>query len=537
MARDPFDIALEHHRGGRLRQAEAGYRAVLADDPAHADALHWLGVLTLTAGQPGAAVTLLSRACEHRPGDSAFQHNLGHALLATGRADEALAAFHRAAELEPANSATLIGIALAHLARNTSADAEQAIQNLRRAQAAGDNSVEVAHHRAVALLQLRRVDEAIAQCRAAIANKPDYASAHHHLAVALRAKGAAADAHDALQKAVESDPAFARAWHGLAVMAAEAGRPDEAEELFRRAIEARRDYVPAYHGLAHVFTQSGRADEARRVLEEAACAAREQADLRTGSAPGDSSISSALAELEAKLGSDGGKAAESHYALASLLRIFPPAQSPKAGITKLFDGYADRFDKHLEGKLGYRVPALLASAVAETKPAKLLDVLDLGCGTGLCGAALRPLARWLHGVDLSAAMIEKSRERSVYDELTCGDMLDVLRSRSDREQYDLIAAADVLIYTGDLAPVFEAAADALRPAGLLAFSVEAGGGDRYYLQATRRYAHSRPYLEHLAQIFGFSIERFDTITVRTEAGKPVPGYLVLMRTAGGEQTP
>jgi predicted TPR repeat methyltransferase len=531
MARNPLEIALEHHRGGRLRQAEAGYRAVLAADPSEPDALHWLGILTLTAGRAGAAVALLKRAAEQRPADAAFQHNLGHALLAAGQVDEAVAAFHRAAAIEPANSATMIGIALAHLARNTPADAEHALHALEQAQAAGDDSAEVSHHRAVALLQLRRVDDAITQCRAAIAKKPDYASAHHHLGVALRAKGAAAEARDALQKAVESDPAFARAWHGLAVIAAEAGRLEESEQLFRRAIEARRDYAPAYQGLARVFTQTGRADDARRILEEAARAAREQTELRTESTPGSSSISSALAELEGKLGSDGGKATDSHYALASLLRVFPPAQSPKAGITKLFDGYAERFDNHLEGKLSYRVPSLLASAVAETTPAKPLDVLDLGCGTGLCGTALRPFARWLHGVDLSAAMIEKSRERGVYDELTCGDMLDVLRDRSDRERYDLIAAADVFIYIGDLTPVFEAAADALRPGGLLAFSVEAGGGDRYHLQATRRYAHSRPYLEHLARIFGFSIERFDTIAVRTEAGKPLPGYLVMMRTA------
>jgi predicted TPR repeat methyltransferase len=532
MGQDPFEIALEHHRGGRLCQAEAGYRAVLARDPAHADALHWLGVLTLTAGQAEAAAALLRRACEARPGDAAFQHNLGHALLAAGHVDAALAAFQGATALEPANIAALLGIALAHLARNTTADAEQALKTLRRAQAAGDNSAEVAHHRAVALLQLRRVDEAIAECRAAIANKPDYASAHHHLAVALRAKGEAAAARDALQKAAESDPTFARAWHGLAVMSAEAGKLDEAEELFRRAIEARRDYSPAYHGLAHVFTQRGRADDARRCLEEATRAVHEQTEQRLQQQPtsGLSSISSALAELEAKLASNDAKTAESHYALASLLRVFPPAQSPRAGITQLFDGYAERFDRHLEGKLGYRVPSLLGDAVADTKPTKPLDVLDLGCGTGLCGAALRPLARWLHGVDLSVAMIEKSRQRGVYDELTCGDLLDVLRGRCDREQYDLIAATDVFIYVGDLAPVFEAAAGALRPKGLLAFSVEAAASDRYHLQKTRRYAHSRPYLEHLARIFGFSVERFDTITVRTEAGKPVPGYLVLMRT-------
>lgn len=522
MAQNRLEIALEHHRGGRLRLAEAGYRAILAAEPADADALHWLGVLTFTAGQPDAAIPLLARAADARPEDAAFHHNLAHALLAAGRAEDALAAFQRATTLDPENAATNIGAALAHLAQNAPADAEQALQALDRAQAAGDESAELAHHRAVALLQLRRVDDAIAQCRVAIQRKPDYASAYHHLGVALRAKGARTDAREALLNAVQYDPTFARALHGLAVMAAEAGNADESVELFRRAIDAKPDYAPAQQGLARVLTQSGRADEARRVLETAARAARER------TAP--TSISSALSELERKLGSEGGGANAAHYALASILRLFPPAGIPKAGVTKLFDDYANRFDAHLEVKLGYRVPSMLAAAVAETKPATPLNVLDLGCGTGLVGAALRPLARWLHGVDLSAAMIEKSRARGVYDELTCGDMLDVLRdSAAGAQRYDLIAAADVLIYVGDLVPVFEAAANALRPGGLLAFSVEAGGGDRYHLQASRRYAHSRPYLEHLARILGFTIERFDTITVRTEAGSPVPGYLVVMR--------
>jgi predicted TPR repeat methyltransferase len=450
--------------------------------------------------------------------------------------DEALSAFQRAAAIEPTNAAALTGVALAHLARQTPADAEQALHTLNRVSTISDEAAEIAHHRALALLQLKRVDEAIIQCRAAIAKKPDYASAHHHLGVALRAKGATAEARDSLQKAVESDPTFARAWHGLAVMAAEADNLEESITLFRRAIEARPDYAPAYQGLARVLTQIGRAEEARQVLAQAAHAAQGRVDARARPASESPSISSALAELEGKLGADGGTAAQTHYALASLLNLFPPAQSPKSGITKLFDGYADRFDSHLEGKLGYRVPSLLAAAIADTKPTKPLDVMDLGCGTGLCGAALRPLARWLHGVDLSAAMIEKSRARGVYDEFTCGDLIDVLRAGSGRQQYDLIAAADVFIYVGDLTPVFEAAADALRPGGLLAFSVEAGGGDRFHLQDTRRYAHSRPYLEHLACIFGFRIERFETIAVRMEAGRQVPGYLVLLRTADGRST-
>src|SRR6478672_6151430 len=101
MPQDSLAIALEHHRAGRLRQAEEGYRALIAADPNNADALHWLGVLLCQAGQGPAAVELLERAVAQRPGDAAFQHNLGQAYRITRRLDDAVDAFARAVELEP----------------------------------------------------------------------------------------------------------------------------------------------------------------------------------------------------------------------------------------------------------------------------------------------------------------------------------------------------------------------------------------------------------------------------------------------------
>jgi predicted TPR repeat methyltransferase len=170
----------------------------------------------------------------------------------------------------------------------------------------------------------------------------------------------------------------------------------------------------------------------------------------------------------------------------------------------------------------------------------MLDVLDLGCGTGLCGPLLRPMARSLAGVDLSPVMVERSKARGVYDRVSAIDLLEALRSAS--AAYDLLVAADVLIYFGDLAPVFEPAAAALRPGGLFAFSVEAlpadsgaagagGTGDRFQLRpTTRRFAHAEPYLRRLAGIFGLAVVRLDPITVRTEAGQPVAGFLVLLKS-------
>src|SRR5438309_403288 len=97
MPQDLLQIALEHHRAGRLRQAEANYRALLDASPNDADALHWLGVLLYQAGAAGEAIPLLQRAAELRPADPAFQHNLAQAYLSNGRPDDAVAAFGRAA--------------------------------------------------------------------------------------------------------------------------------------------------------------------------------------------------------------------------------------------------------------------------------------------------------------------------------------------------------------------------------------------------------------------------------------------------------
>jgi predicted TPR repeat methyltransferase len=179
------------------------------------------------------------------------------------------------------------------------------------------------------------------------------------------------------------------------------------------------------------------------------------------------------------------------------------------------------------------VPELIASAVAAARPTAPLDVLDLGCGTGLCGPVLRPMARTLAGVDLSAAMVEKARARGVYDRLDVGDLVAFMRASG--RCYDLLVAADVFIYLGDLSPAFEAAAGCLRPGGggMLAFSAEAGTGERYAMgPKTRRFTHAEPYLRRLAAMYGFEEQSFEPITVRIEAGRPVAGYLVVLRWPG-----
>jgi predicted TPR repeat methyltransferase len=144
----------------------------------------------------------------------------------------------------------------------------------------------------------------------------------------------------------------------------------------------------------------------------------------------------------------------------------------RAYVARLFDDYAWRFDKHLIKNLGYRAPALITEALSAVAPSRrFASALDLGCGTGFMGEALRGRVDHLVGVDLSAAMIAKARERGVYDRLVVDDAL-AMFEREPQASFDLIAAADALVYIGDLAPLFAAVARALAADGLFAFSYQ-----------------------------------------------------------------
>jgi predicted TPR repeat methyltransferase len=207
-----------------------------------------------------------------------------------------------------------------------------------------------------------------------------------------------------------------------------------------------------------------------------------------------------------------------------------PAMS-EAYVRRLFDQYAGRYDTALTEHLRYRGPAILLDAVQQVMrslghPPHFGDVLDLGCGTGLAGAAFRPIAGWLVGVDLSAAMIAKAAEKGIYDETHVAKIEDFL-SAAEHAHYDLVLAADVFVYVGDLAPIFAHIAKFLAPGGLLAFTVETHSGDGTKLLPTLRFAHGENHLRQLLNATGLAIQHLAKTSVRSEKGVPVEGLVVV----------
>jgi predicted TPR repeat methyltransferase len=200
-------------------------------------------------------------------------------------------------------------------------------------------------------------------------------------------------------------------------------------------------------------------------------------------------------------------------------------------VEQVFDDMADTFDAHLVENLDYRAPELLGDALAAAlpPPAASLDVLDAGCGTGLCAPLLRPYARRLIGVDLSAGMLARAAGRHAYDDLVQAELTTFLDRQI--EAYDVIASADTLCYFGKLAPVVQAAAKALKVGGLLAFTLEDAehDGRGFQLQPHGRYAHARTYVESALSAAGLAVHSIVSVLLRKEGGQPVAGHLVVAR--------
>lgn len=305
--------------------------------------------------------------------------------------------------------------------------------------------------------------------------------------------------------------------------------PDtEAEGCLRAVLALHPEEPEALLGLAAIL-------ERRGVLPEAV----DLAQRRLRGAPDDIAAHRLLGRTWSRL-FDRGRAGQ-HWgrcldlapddpeALAGLAALESlPEGLPEDFVRCLFDGFAERYDDHMVRRLRYRGPDRLKELLEATGPLEPagLDILDLGCGTGLAGEVLKPHAHRLEGIDLSPAMVEKARERGVYDALAVADMVTAL-SRPGTA-WDLIVAADALVYVGDLGPVLAAAAGALRPGGRFAGTVEESSGPDLELKPTKRFGHSRGHIERTAAAAGLAVAAIQAISYREEKTIPVPSLAFVL---------
>lgn len=482
--------AVALHQRGSLAQAETLYGEVLRLDPANFDALHLLGVIARQAGAADDAIRLIGQAIAIDGGKAIAHCNLGAALQDARRHGEALASFDQALALQPRYPMALAnrGNALRHLGR-----LHEALADYDAALALQPAYVEALCNRGVVLHQLGRPEQALDSYGQALSAAPGHSPSYAGAAVTLQSLGRYDEAIETYRHAIEADPDHAAAWSAYGTLLLRLGDSQHALDCHQRALALKPGDAQAHLHYANALRALNQHDAAITAYRDAlAC---------------------------------GADADAVSFHLAALGAQPAPASPPAPYVAALFDQYADGFDQHLQHVLHYRVPGLLMDALAGRLHGGSFDVIDLGCGTGLCGPLLRPHARALVGVDLSPHMLEQALRRGVYDELACADIAAALQGRSA----DVLVAADVLVYLGDLQPLFRAVRKALRAGGVFAFSVEAqqGEGD-YVLRNSGRYAHTAAYLHALAQAHGLTVDSLTTQTLRQDAGENVAGYITVL---------
>ena len=461
-------------------------------EPRHADALHLRGVLAGQTGRKDAAVEWIRQSLAVRPEHPEAHKNLGVALKDSGQLDEAIASYQNAIALKPdyAEAHKNLGGALYQTGR-----LDEAIAAYRQAIRFKPDFAEAHSNLGVALREGGQLDEAIAACRQAIILKPDDPHAHNNLGNALHDNGQADEAIAAYRTALCLKPGFAQASNNLGIALKTTGQPEEAIIAYQNAIALKPDYAEALGNLAHALKDEGRSAEAIIAFRKAIEQMPDSPEWR--------------------------------HLLAALSGDNSSSTTPAGHVRKLFDPYADTFDDHLVGQLGYRVPEHLLEAILSVAPGRQFDILDLGCGTGLCGVAFHSISKSMAGVDLSPAMIAKADARGIYDRLITADLEGAMRASEN--SFDLILAADVFIYVGDLREVFAAASRTLRSGGLFAFSLERHEGGHFILHPKVRFAHSLSYIRELARIHRFSQLATREITVRKSGADDVAGYVVVLQ--------
>ena len=204
-----------------------------------------------------------------------------------------------------------------------------------------------------------------------------------------------------------------------------------------------------------------------------------------------------------------------------------PERAPARYVAEHFDRFAGSFDDVLVNRLGYKLPGVIVSALGRAVTRRDLDILDAGCGTGLCAAGLRPMARRLVGIDLSAGMIERAAALRLYDELVIADLLPWLDEVS--ESFDAILAADVVVYFGRLEPLIEAVTRRLHPAGALLFTTERSASASFTLDPSGRFSHDPDYVAQVAKAAGLVKPESTELSYRRELGEPVQSMLWTFR--------
>ncbi|MDG2070591.1 MAG: tetratricopeptide repeat protein, partial [Pseudomonadales bacterium] len=346
----------------------------------------------------------------------------------------------------------------------------------------------------ITLQKQERSEEAEENFRRAIALKPYFVTPHNNLGITLNKQGRFKEAEDICRQVIRMRPDYAEAHSNLANTLQEQGRFKESEDSYRRAIALKPDYAKAFFGLGMTLLELDRFEEAKDSYQQAMVLD-----------PEDSSAKHMLAAVTGRT----------------------TISAPEDFVEKLFDKYAANFESSLVDNLEYRIPALITEMILKDSESNMLgSIIDLGCGTGLFGKEVKQFCEELQGLDLSAKMLDKAREKNVYDKLVKQNISNFLSN--ENLNFDYFISTDVFVYLGDISDIFRLIKSRNKKNGKLAFSIEDYNGEGFFLEKTGRYSHSKKYIESLCEKFGYTLRLCIPIAIRKEKDKIISGAIYLL---------
>lgn len=376
----------------------------------------------------------------------------------------------------------------------------EAMQNFRKALRLDLGCWEALYNLANCFAKQNNWEQAALHYAEVIAMQPQHAHAHFNLGLSYVAMEAFVQAEHPLAMARELDPSLVEATRQLGHVSIALAKTEQALELFAQVLTQSdtRHAAEAHHNLAILHL---RMDDRARALEH----------------------------FEATLACDPNNQTAQY--LSAALRGDPaPSQAPLVYIEQLFDQYAPYYNVHLKQHLACTLPAQLRNALGSCLKGSLRvgRVLDLGCGTGLCGIVFRDLALELVGVDLSAKMIAEATRLGTYEKLVQTDYQSFLADPTLRP-FDTIVAGDVFVYQGDLGDGFAWLSKAVVPGGHFVFSVETSDTKDYQLNPSGRFSHAPAYIRKLSDTHSFQIIGEEEAVLRTHQQQAVIGCIFVLK--------
>jgi predicted TPR repeat methyltransferase len=373
---------------------------------------------------------------------------------------------------------------------------EQAADCFRDALREDPDHFEAWYNLGVVRQKAGEMEEAAAAYQRGLALCPDDFDLLFNLALVMRRLDRLKDAEELINRALSIEPDDCEAHYNLGLVYRDMGELAEAISSFGRSLEINPDFAVAINNLGILLVEIGAREQALKCFKRCI-----ELDHRVPSA---------------------------RHMVAALTGETTPGP-PREYVRSLFDHFSPAVEASLVKNLDYRTPSMLRSIFdRHADPRRPVEnTLDLGCGTGLCGEVFRDLTRFLSGVDLSARMVEAAETKGCYDELQVDDLLDYLKSSPRR--FDLLVAADVLVYLGELQPLFQEAAPRLIEGGYFLFSTELSEEEGVKLRQTGRYAHSTAYIKTCLERNGFSLVHCAPADIRRERGEWLKGCLHLVR--------